>query len=93
MAYRTIITSTGPVSYKIQLDNGHMVRRHVDHIRIRHITNPPSTDDAMDDIIFPTPRDSSTTTPMLSAQPTTQETVSMPRRSSCVRRPPNYYGY
>ena len=89
----TIITSTGPVSYKIQLDSGHMVRRHVDHIQIRHITNPPSTDDAMDDIIFPIPIDSSTTTPMLSAQPTTQETVSMPRRSSRVRRPPNYYGY
>ncbi|XP_045121989.1 uncharacterized protein LOC123510721 [Portunus trituberculatus] len=33
----TILSKTGPLSYIVQLHDGRTVRRHVDHIRIRHL--------------------------------------------------------
>ena len=54
---------TGPLSYKIKLSNGSIIRRHVDHIRIRH--SPPqqdlSADISIDDsFMFPQQQPAST---------------------------------
>ena len=49
---------TGPLSYKIKLNDGSVIRRHVDHIRIHH-SQPQqdcSTETIDDSFMFPSPK-------------------------------------
>ena len=55
------VNTTGPLSYSIQIENGRILRHHVDHIKSRSVisVNSPSqpyTIDTMEFHLFPTPR-------------------------------------
>ena len=82
----TIVKAQGPCSYRVKLADSRVVRRHVDHIRLRSIVNPPepATEETLDDL-FPTP--SSDIDP--SAESTPAVSPPAPRRSGRVRRPPD----
>ena len=54
-----IVNTTGSLSYSIQVENGRIIRRHVDHIKSRSVitVNSPSqpyTNDTMEFDLFPT---------------------------------------
>ena len=52
-----IVSSTGPVSYTIKLEDGRVVRRHIDHVRDRSTpessASPPTSDPIEDFGFFP----------------------------------------
>ena len=80
---------TGPLSYKIKLNNGSIIRRHVDHIRI-HYSSPhqdSSTEPAFDDsFIFP-PHQTTDISPSDTTDTSTQQPPAL-RRSTRVSHPP-----
>ena len=51
----SILEERGPCSFIIELEDGHNVRWHIDHIRIRTVTVTTSPDVAFDDLPIPTP--------------------------------------
>ena len=76
---------TGPLSYKIKLNDGSVIRRHVDHIRICH-SQPQqdcSTETIDDSFMFPSPK-TNTSCPTNDTPP--QQPVL--RRSTRRRNPP-----
>ena len=81
----TLTQSKGPLSFLIKLDDGRVIRRHIDHIRERSATvlfsYPTSCDDW--DEYFPS---NSNTSPELTKQSNTE-----PRRSSRTRKPPDCF--
>ena len=89
-----IVSQAGPLSYKIKLDNACIISHHVDHIRYRSSLNS-DCDDSFDTIA--PPRDNSSTAsnpagPSRSVESSPhQESPTIPRRSSRVRRPPDRY--
>ena len=82
----TLAQSKGPLSFLIKLDDGRVIRRHIDHIRERSATvslsYPTSCDDWADEH-FPS---NSNTSPELTKQSNTE-----PRRSSRIRKPPDRF--
>ena len=42
----TVVDKTGPVSARIQLDDGSVIRRHQDHVRVREREPAPDTVDS-----------------------------------------------
>ena len=83
---------TGPISYKVKLNDGSIIRRHVDHIRIRH--SPPqqaiSAESAIDDsFMFPQSQPISTS-PNCPTETAPQQPQLL-RRSTRVRHPPTRY--
>ena len=82
----TLTQSKGPLSFLIKLDDGRVIRRHIDHIRERSATvslsYPTSCNDWADEY-FPS---NSTTSPELTKQSNTE-----PRRSSRTRKPPDRF--
>ena len=79
---------TGPLSYKIKLNDGSVIRRHVDHIRIRHSQGQPdcSTEPSDDSFMFPSPK----ATPSCPTQDTPQQQPVL-RRSTRTRNPPDRF--
>lgn len=80
----TIIKASGPLSFQIKLEDGRMVRRHIDHLitRSEPDTNNPDSDWIdMPDIDESTPTETTSTT----------ETPPL-RRSTRVSVPPKRYG-
>ena len=81
-----IIERKGPLTYIVELSDGRIIRRHVDHIRVRTSeTVPQTTEDAF-----------GTLPPFTSTPPVTQTPVSAPqmlRRSQRNSRPPDRYTY
>ena len=81
-----IIERKGPLTYIVELSDGRIIRRHVDHIRVRTSeTVPQTTEDAF-----------GTLPPFTSTPPVTQTPVSAPqmlRRSQRISRPPDRYTY
>lgn len=77
---------TGPLSYHIELEDGRVVRRHVDAVRTRDnvSTNSPHVSDTSNDLYLPT-RPRTIATPRVRHAPTI-------RRSTRARAQPNYYG-
>ena len=57
-----IVSQTGPLSYKIKLDNDCIISRHVDHIRYRSSLNS-DCDDSFDSIAPPQDNSSSASNP------------------------------
>ena len=79
---------TGPLLYKIKLNDGSVIRRHVDHIRIRHSQGQPdcSTETSDDSFMFPSPK----ATPSCPTQDTPQQQPVL-RRSTRTRNPPDRF--
>ena len=46
-------TSSGPVSFEVRVEYGRLVRRHVNHIRLRTVDSAPSSSDDLDDPDLP----------------------------------------
>ena len=84
-----MVNVTGPLSYHIELDDGRVVRRHVDAVRARCDSADPSplNDSPLpqDDLYLPT-RVSPPTPAILPPVPPV-------RRSTRSRSRPNYYGH
>ena len=76
---------TGPLSYLITLDDGRVIRPHMDHIRSRTSTTDESNAGDSFDLI---PSQTRTPSPVPSPP---QPVTSAPRRSQRVRRPPERY--
>ena len=77
---------TGPLSYKVSLDDGRIIRRHVDHIRHRSATREPAGVDNQFDLIPSQP----TIVPPASSSPQPVQRSTL-RRSNRNRRPPDRY--
>uniref|UniRef100_A0A1X7SDU4 Uncharacterized protein n=1 Tax=Amphimedon queenslandica TaxID=400682 RepID=A0A1X7SDU4_AMPQE len=83
-----VIEQRGPRSYLIELNNGCVVRRHMDHIRSRveddenENQGHEENDDWTDDL-------SSSSEQETTEIPTTADPHSPPRRSTRARRPPD----
>ena len=80
----------GPLSYHVTLPDGRIVRRHVDHIRIR---TSPTTEVVIDsDTEIPT---APLSEPAQVGQPDTDQPAEppQPRRSIRARAPPDYLHY
>ena len=81
----TITKIWGPVSYTIKLNDGCIIRKHVDHIRFRTVTVNEPTDDMLDDFLPP----SSSTNPSPQNIPT--KAAPLLRHSTIIWRPPRQY--
>ena len=79
---------TGPLSYKVSLDDGRIIRRHVDHIRHRTATREPAGVDNQFDLIPSQPCPTIVPPASSSPQPVQRSTL---RRSNRNRRPPDRY--
>ena len=76
---------TGPLSYKIKLNDGTILNRHVDHIRIRHSAPQQDlTDQDFDSFTFPSQSEVTASSNVSGKSPV----VPVLRRSSRIRRPP-----
>ena len=89
-----IVSQAGPLPYKIKLDNACIISHHVDHIRYRSSLNS-DCDDSFDTIAPPQDNSSTASNPAgpsrsVESSPH-QESPTIPRRSSRVRRPPDRY--
>ena len=80
-----ITAVNGPLSYEVILDDGHVIRRHVDHLKSRTATtssaSPKLPDDWLPDLPFPA---------LPTPSPTTTGSTEV-RRSGRVRAPPQRY--
>ena len=75
---------TGPLSYKIKLNDGTILNRHVDHIRIRHSAPQQDlTDQDFDSFTFPSQSEVTASSNVSDKSPV----VPVLRRSSHIRRP------
>ena len=77
----------------MRLPDGRSVRRHVDHLKKCYSNSPPDEDTNLDEsipLVFPDPP-AAEPSPAVSvpAQPVDQP--SLPRRSGCIRHPPDRY--
>ena len=80
----------GPLSFEVELDDGRVVKRHVDHVRSRR--RAPSMDEPsngdMDDVPLPWPPES---TEPVDASSSESSHSTTPRRSTRTRGPPDRY--
>lgn len=81
------------MSFHITLTDGHVVHRHVDHIRQRSSETPPSSYQPADD--FPPPPTVDATAPTAAAPPAPPAPPQPPEIHRSVRNvpPPNYLQY
>ncbi len=77
----TVVMVTGPLSYKVELETGHLVRRHVDSLRNRYAEVQQDSGDIADPLYLPD-------TPAPRSAP-----PALPRRSSRSRRPVDRLGF
>lgn len=85
----TIVMVTGPLSYRVELESGHIVRRHVDSIRVRHARIQQNKSDIVDPLYFP----ETLTSPATQPDPPRIPPCPTPRRSSRPRKPVERYGH
>ena len=92
-----VLDQIGPVSFRVQLRDGRIKKRHVDHLRIRYPEDSPIPLAVTPAIPISIPGSQSTTRPILEGAATghptdhssSQPPESMVRRSSRVRNPPD----
>lgn len=82
----TIVGVQGLLSFQIKLEDGRIVRRHIDHVRAR-VCDSTVLDQELSDDPLPIPDNSAS--PESAAIPQPQSII--PRRSNRVRRPPDRF--
>ena len=85
----TVVMVTGPLSYHVELESGHTVRRHVDSLRVRHAKVQQNKSDNVDPLYLP----DTSSSPVLQSVPPVLPSHPTPRRSSRPRRPVEIYGH
>ena len=85
----TVVKVTGPLSYHVELESGHTVRRHVDSLRVRHAKVQQNKSDNVDPLYLP----DTSTSPVRQSVPPVIPSHPTPRRSSRPRRPVERYGH
>lgn len=96
-----IVAKNGPVSYKVEGENGVVARRHVDHIRQRHcmsVSEPDISQDILDNpivssrqaptTVVETKREAPTSREVGTCQPTPERASEPGSRPQRQRRPP-----
>ena len=83
----TVLEQAGPLSYRVELADGRVVRRHVDHVRSRSST-VSTTEDMNDDWNIPAANTSES--PDNPREPA--NCGRQPHRSARLRQPPDRYG-
>ena len=78
----TVVKVTGPLSYHVELESGHTVRRHVDSLRVRHAM----VQENKSDLLYLPDTPTSPVRQSVSPNPTL-------RCSSRPRRPVERYGH
>ena len=85
----------GTVHYDVRLEDGRLVKRHVDHMQTRTATSRDTAEeDTLEQIDIPS-QPTPTPLPVQPDQPPVQELPrdqEPPRRSARLRRPPDRYG-
>ena len=81
---------SGPLSYQIRLQDGRLVRRHIDHIIYRSSSEPTNTSDTWIDLPQISESNKSNTTE--STSKTTETAPPSLRRSTKISVPPKRYG-
>ena len=96
----TVKHSSGPRSFVVELTDGRLVRRHINHIRLRHSElNPPDKDDAGDgdwpDTVTAPQERQAIEVALPDAHPVTAPhgPTAPTRRSGRVRHPPDYLSH
>ena len=97
----TVVVSSGPVSYKVQLQDGRILHRHVDHIRARHgegmsvneqadsdTLPPPAPAEVLQDLTVDEPVAAVAQPPVPIDVPAAAPEPA-PRRSARIHRPPD----
>ena len=86
----TVVERTGPVSYRCQLQDGRVFRRHQDQIQVRQESPSP----VPPEMSYPTPTAVGAASASLGASPErpSSPTRTLPRRSGRVRGPPVRFG-
>ena len=87
----SIVESLGPLSFRVKLSDGRLVKRHIDHILFCPDNHSQQIQSDAYDWLDP-PHISQTNSTEQSIQPTESPEQSLPRRSSRVSVPPQRYG-
>ena len=88
----TVVKSSGPLSFHVQLQDGRIIRRHIDHIILRSTTTSDEPNDdwiSMPDVAEPNATESNATEQSTTVTATTPPPL---RRSTRVSVPPKRYG-
>ena len=72
-----IIESSGPVSFKVQLQDGRIISRHQDHLRKRYTEDPEQSDIPLSEDDMDIAIGASETTTTTSAAPTEQDRMTV----------------
>ena len=75
------------MSFEVRLEDGRLVRRHVNHIHLRTVDSAPSSADDLDDPDLPQILDDRDEPP--GNAPVGNECAQGPRRYSRIRHPPD----
>ena len=86
----TIVQVMSPISYMVEILSGHIVRRHLEHIKKR-FADTTTTDDPISDITTYLPRAGSEQPPTTVELTQPVEPPPTRRTSSRARPPPNWY--
>ena len=83
---------TAPLSYKVKLYDGSIIRRHIDHICFRHSSPQQHISTKVDDSFTLPQHQPTSTLPNGTAETTSQQPpTAVLRRSTCVRHPLNHF--
>ena len=86
----SITAERGPQSFDVELCDGRVVKRHIDHIRSRAVAPPRDSPASVDTEDIPLPSTSAPPEPVDAPSPSAPP-VTSPRRSTRTRGPPDYY--
>ena len=86
----SITAERGLRSFDVELGDGRVVKRHIDHIRSRAVAHPGSNSASVDTEDIPLPSTAAPTEPVDTPSPSTPP-VTTPRRSTRTRAPPDRY--
>lgn len=91
----TVKAVSGPLSYRVSTSDGSVIRRHVDHLRIRHTpdhTSFPDEEESNDWMLYSKPRETQCSNVALPVRPSSSEpAVPLHRHSTRTRTPIDRY--
>ena len=83
-----VVEVKGDLTIYVELEDGRIIRRHIDHVRSRSCSTTSTTDDT-DDFLPSFLSPNSSTPPQADVQPSLAPSTS--RCSTRIRRPPNQF--